>query len=102
MIPSSPFDWSGSDNLPSGWVLGNAGFHGPPHVIDYLERELDGTLAAAREGLPTEDRASPVIAVLLLVETARGLKSWIEARAAAPRSEGFGLDAGRPGLLPRR
>jgi len=76
VIASAPFDWR-ADELPSDWVAGSAGFHGPPHMLDFIERELNTTLATADEGLPSEDRTSPLIAVLLLVELVRGFVAAI-------------------------
>ena len=81
MIASAPFDWP-ADELPSVWVVGTAGFHGPPHVIDFIERELDTSLAVADEGLPSEDRTSALIAVLLFVELVRGFVAAVRRSAA--------------------
>jgi len=83
VIASAPFEWP-ADELPSDWVAGTAGFHGPPHMIDFIERELDTSLAAAEEGLPSEDRTSALIAVLLFVELVRGFVAAVrrsDARA---------------------
>ena len=87
MMASSPFDRSPEHGIGRPWVLGSAGFHGPPHLIDYVEGELEAGLAAADEGLPSDDRPNPLVSALLLVEVVRGLVGALRARRDTRQGE---------------
>jgi hypothetical protein len=67
--------------------------------VDYVEGELDASMAAAREGLPVDERFHTVVAALLLIEVVRRLagvsREWWWGRVA--RRTDF--DAGRSARL---
>jgi hypothetical protein len=57
----------------SRWVQSDGGFRGPVHMVDYVERDLRGSLDTAEAGIPIEESPNNVVAVLLLIELARSL-----------------------------